>query len=503
VGAVKVGPVRLTVITSDLVTLSVQSRLRAGGATSSSFTIEGTQPKSILVRAAGPAVATLFETAVNHLLDPRVRVYDRQLAEVGANNDWGTNATFAAANQAGVTPGFADGSKDAAVLLSLAPGTYTAVVDGNDGGGGLALLQIYDLEPARPRIVMLTARGQVGTGSDVLVAGFTLAGALPRKLLFRAPGEQLLDGFYVESGRILYDPMIYVYSSSNEQLAYNDDWPAENADIIAAAARVGAPPFNGYTLDTAILKELAPGNYSAQLVGYGGSVGESLIEIFEVDEQRAVASPPALTWVPSNQMGIAGHEAVFSVHAVGRPAVSYQWRRNGTNIVGATRQALRLENLQATDEKIDGVPVTYDVVVTNSEGSVTSPARTLTLLPQYHAADSDRDGRIGLYELTRLIELYNFRSGGNRTGEYRSQAGSEDGFMPGPGTIASHHSADSNRDGRFDLAELTRVIELYNFTNDTVRTGEYHPEIGTEDGFALGPYFFNEGGDEVRVPPPR
>ena len=59
--------------------------------------------------------------------------------------------------------------------------------------------------------------------------------------------------------------------------------------------------------------------------------------------------------------------------------------------------------------------------------------------------------------------------------------------MPGPGVLTSYHSADSNRDGKIDLTEITRVIELYNTTAGTVRTGEYHAEVGTEDGFQSGP----------------
>ena len=50
-----------------------------------------------------------------------------------------------------------------------------------------------------------------------------------------------------------------------------------------------------------------------------------------------------------------------------------------------------------------------------------------------------------------------------------------------------YHSADSNRDARIDLLELTRVIELYNYRIGSTRTGEYHLKAGTEDGFAPGP----------------
>jgi hypothetical protein len=73
------------------------------------------------------------------------------------------------------------------------------------------------------------------------------------------------------------------------------------------------------------------------------------------------------------------------------------------------------------------------------------------------------------------------------------QAGTEDGFAvdavsTSNQTLPHYHSADSNRDGQISLAELTRVIELYNTRVATVRTGQYHVSpTPSEDGFAPGP----------------
>ena len=114
----------------------------------------------------------------------------------------------------------------------------------------------------------------------------------------------------------------------------------------------------------------------------------------------------------------------------------------------------------------------------------------------YHSTDTDGDRRISLTELTRMIELYNTRNGTVRTGSYTVQDGTEDGFAPDPAraplatvTLAKYHSADttSPRDGKLDLNELTRVIQIYNYRNGTVRTGQYHNQAETEDGFAPGP----------------
>jgi hypothetical protein len=110
-----------------------------------------------------------------------------------------------------------------------------------------------------------------------------------------------------------------------------------------------------------------------------------------------------------------------------------------------------------------------------------------------HSADTDRNFRISLAELTRVIELYNTRLGTARTGRYRVQAGTEDGFAADAvstsnQTFSHYHSADSNRDGQISVIELTRVIELYNTRVAAVRTGQYHVSpTPSEDGFAPGP----------------
>lgn len=113
--------------------------------------------------------------------------------------------------------------------------------------------------------------------------------------------------------------------------------------------------------------------------------------------------------------------------------------------------------------------------------------------PSFHSADSDRNSRISLLELTRVIELYGTRVSQTRTGAYKPDIAGEDGFAPdvtrASGVVVtpvSPHTADFNRDGRINLLELTRVIELYNQRSGSVRTGEYFARGDTEDGFVPG-----------------
>jgi hypothetical protein len=120
------------------------------------------------------------------------------------------------------------------------------------------------------------------------------------------------------------------------------------------------------------------------------------------------------------------------------------------------------------------------------------PLRVLPVRP--HSADTDCNFRLSLLELTRVIELYNTRHGMGRSGSYAPASGnSEDGFVADLAravtavvALARHHSADTNRDGRLSLLELTRVIELYNQRSGGSRTGQYRIRDDSEDGFEPG-----------------
>ncbi|MCX6953871.1 MAG: DVUA0089 family protein [Verrucomicrobia bacterium] len=299
---------------------------------------------------------------------------------------------------------------------------------------------------------------------------------MPTKtLLLRALGESLGG-----SVGVLDDPVITLYQGA-VVLDSNDDTPSYSSGTPAEFAQVGARPTPN-TLDATLVKTLAPGAYTVQVTPYAaGNSGTVLFELFEADAQRAATMAPVITYLAPDQSAIVGESAYFGVVVVGKPAATFQWRKGGVAIGGATSAVLQLNSVSAADV------ANYDVVVTSGAGTVTSPVRTLTLLPEFHSADSDHDRRISLLELTRVIQLFGYRSGATRTGEYHTQAtGTEDGFALGPGAITSYHSADSNHDGQIDTFELLRVIQLYNFVSGSVRTGEYYPVPGTEDGFAPG-----------------
>ncbi|MEN9635443.1 MAG: hypothetical protein RL077_3847, partial [Verrucomicrobiota bacterium] len=776
-----------------LVNLSALMGMPSGGS-SATFTLAGSVQKSVLIRAIGPTLAAFG--VVGTLVDPQLSLVNATTgALVASNDDWGTPVGTGAATAAQLLSAFnqvgvfalGSGSKDSAVLVSLAPGTYTAQFVGAGGTSGQVLCEIYDADASGTfsgtnLFSYLAFRSPVATGS--LTAGVGWSGSSAGSVLVRAVGPSL------GSTGALADPSLSLLNEAGSTIATNNDW-AGALGLSSAFAQVGAFPFtSASSLDSALISPLSAGGYTVRVAPATGSGGTTLIEVFDLAvtgggmpyvvtppagqtvsagsgasfsvvaggagpityqwrkggtaisgatnasyaiggvvagdagtytvtatnslgaatssaailSLSATGTAPVITTQPVSQAVALGANVTFTVVATGTPTLTYQWRKNGTAINGATNASYTIASVGSADlasynvvvaNSVDGVPssaailslaatgtapvittqpvgrlaaietgVTFSVVASGSAGltyqwkkdggvladgsrttgsttatlsvanlgaadagsytvvvangslSTTSSVAALTvldvrathavggagyvpggtvtvnstltyagpcvgldwtlLLPEgwtyasgggaegetkppvgtssllewkwtnipaspvtfsttlnvptgamgaktlaasaifriaagpltmmvkpdpltvsaalYHSADTGRDLRIGLLELTRLIELYNTRIGTARTGCYKIEVGSEDGFSPESTrtastvvTLASWHSADSNHDGKIGLLELTRVIELYNYRSGTTRTGEYHLQAGTEDGFASGP----------------
>ena len=604
-GSLTSGPAVLTVESRGMIAARVRANIGADTlALTGVFTVEGTTPKQMLVRVAGPGLTDLGVTGV--LADPQLSIESLATgATVAANDDWGLAANAGqistATAQVGATP-FGIGSKDAAVLATFDPGTYRVRVTGSGNSTGVATLEIYDTD-STPRVVYLATRARAGPGGDALVQGINIVALSPgRSYLIRAIGPSLgVPGS-------LPDPRLALFSGATE-LAANDDWGSDGT-LAAFTASVGATALSPTSKDSAIkFTPPGPGVYTAQVTGAGNTTGLTMLEIFEVDSQRAATIPVVIVQAPENVAVTAGQPAALSVMAVGRPTAAFQWSRNGLPLPGATNSLIEFPRAQTADagtytvSVTNGVsttspsPATLTVAAANNasqtmlgggfvpggaisitntlhyvgaaaglEWTVTLPtgwrlvadggtagdikpaagatetlkwkwttpppspviftytvavpggdvttfslpaSATVTVggLPQTvamapgvlvvkpaHSADTDGDGRVSLSELTRGISLYNTRLTTLRTGRYLVRVGTEDGFAPdlvsgGASAVQLpyYHSMDSDRDGKITLVELTRLIELYNTRNGSIRTGIYHVQSGTEDGFAPGP----------------
>ena len=240
----------------------------------------GTDPKPLLVRAVGPALYVFGVSGT--LTDPLVDVAPLGGASVASNNDWGGTAALKSAfASVGAFALSSDTSKDAALVFSPAPGAYTAKVTGANATAGVALVEVYDAGSGNsPRLTNVSARTQVGTGADVLIAGFVVKGTLPKKILIRASGPSLA-AFGV--GGTLIDPVLAVRPLGSDTIvAQNDDW-AGTAALKAAFTSVGAFAFVGDTSkDAAVAVELPPGAYTATVTGKNNTTGVALVEVYEL-----------------------------------------------------------------------------------------------------------------------------------------------------------------------------------------------------------------------------
>lgn len=274
--------------------VNLSSRLRVTGGDASrtvvaGFVVTGSAPKSVLIRAIGPGLASFGVR--DTVAQPRLVLRDSTGRIVGEDEAGGDRAEIAqVCDRVGAFRGH---SRDAALLVSLAPGAYTAQVTAN--GNGLVLVEVYDASTGTAieteHIVNISTRGFVGAGDDVLVAGFVVVGSTPRQVLIRGIGPAL--GTFGVTGT-LADPVLKLFrAGSSAPVAQNDDWQtpvtvtggaasATAADVTAAATAAGAFPLGTSSKDAAIVVTLAPGNYSAVVSGANNSTGAGLVEVYEL-----------------------------------------------------------------------------------------------------------------------------------------------------------------------------------------------------------------------------
>jgi len=265
--------------TDRLINLSSRAKVGTGESVLiTGFVIGGTGSKKVLIRAAGPALGA-FGLA-SPLANPAIKIYQGSNL-IAQNDDWSKDDAAEIARLGAFA--FTAGSKDAALLTTLAPGAYTSHISDPSGPGtGVALAEIYDasVNPnAEPqRLVNISSRGRVTPDDGVLIGGFVVTGNAPKTLLIRGIGPAL-TAFGIAG--VLVDPALTIYQDS-KVIATNEGW-ANNAAIATAAIQSGAFTLASGSKDAAVLITLNPGAYTAQIKSAkNASSGVALIEIYEV-----------------------------------------------------------------------------------------------------------------------------------------------------------------------------------------------------------------------------
>ena len=287
-GAMATGP---ALSDGALRNLSTRGQVGAGGnILIAGFVVTGPEPKQVLVRAVGPSLAAFGVAGT--LTDPVLEVY-RGDTRLASNDNWsGLEAVQRLAGQVGAFPLLAS-SLDAALVLTLAPGAYTAQVSGVAGRTGVALVELYDADAAVPfparKLVNVATRGVVGGGQGQLIAGFVVGGTVPKRFLIRGVGPALAA---LSPGLgALPDPSLQVVRTESRPTGVvdvlvreNDSWDVGNPPglVATATAAVGAFPLAPGGRDAALLLTLPPGTYSAQVGGPAGATGVALVEVYEM-----------------------------------------------------------------------------------------------------------------------------------------------------------------------------------------------------------------------------
>ncbi len=260
------------------------------------FVLGGSGSKSVLIRAVGPGLAAYGVPGT--LADPQLVVTKTDGTFVASNDNWGSG-DVAAITAAGRSVGafdLPDGSKDAAMILTLPAGGptgfsgYTATVKGANDTSGVAIIEVYDLDSGSPaRLVNISTRAQVGAGSQAMIGGFAIRGSGQRKVLLRAVGPTL--GQFMTG--TLGDPMLTLTKQDSTPIASNDNWEtpigsgmADGAAISAAGSQTGGFALQAGSKDAALLLPLnagvPPTTYTGTVEGVAGSTGIALIEAYEV-----------------------------------------------------------------------------------------------------------------------------------------------------------------------------------------------------------------------------
>lgn len=251
---------------------NISTRMNVGSdenAAIGGFVITGTSPKRILIRGVRPSgVGTLPEI----LADPTLELFGQNGVPIAMNDNW-KDTQQSEIEQTGAQP---SNDLDAAIVATVAPGAYTAILRGKANTTGVGVVETYDLTPApESKLGNFSTRGFVGVDNSVMIGGVIALGDTRAPLLIRALGPSLQSSGLNQP---LADPLLELHDRNGALLASNDNWrETQQAEIEAT----GLAPTND--AESAILTDLLPTNYTAIVRGKDGATGVALVEFYHLN----------------------------------------------------------------------------------------------------------------------------------------------------------------------------------------------------------------------------
>ena len=284
-GTVSVGPL------STLGNISTRSFVQTGdNVMIGGFIVQGAEPKRVIVRAIGPELTQYG--VPNALANPTLELHDSTGALIASNDNWVTTIIggiitsnqFREIRDSGYAPG--DG-RESAIIADLPAGNYTAIVRGVNNTTGVALVELYDLSPDASSILgNISTRAFVQTDDNVVIGGFMVQGAQPKRVIIRAIGPELGAPPY-NIPNALANPTLELHDGTGALIASNNNWASTIIGGIITTNQVREIQASGYApsdgRESAIIAELPAGNYTAIVRGVNNTTGVALVEVYDID----------------------------------------------------------------------------------------------------------------------------------------------------------------------------------------------------------------------------
>jgi len=240
------------------------------------FIITGTELKRVLIRGVGPSLNGVGVT----LSDPTLELHQGSTT-LATNDNWKTRAN-GSSQQTDIEATTIAPANDLepAILVSLSPGAYTAILAGKSGGTGVGLVEVYDLgQGAHSQLANISTRGFVDRGDNVMIGGLIVGGGSGggnARVIVRALGPS------VPVTGALSDPTLELHDGSGALVASNDNWKTrpDGSSQQAEIEATGIQPTND--LESALVRTLPPGNYTAVVRGVNSTTGVGLVETYNL-----------------------------------------------------------------------------------------------------------------------------------------------------------------------------------------------------------------------------